>query len=138
MRALGLSSVTTGHSRLDAQHLEPAASLHFYLTQNVRLDDSTERFRTALNHHDLGYMVIHSEEGLFNILGVEFVPFCARLFFPTLTGEVAHFSPTSSGDQAFIELSTKIHASQDTTEQVALLDDFFCQRFIIFVIPYII
>ena len=105
-----------------------AASLHFYLTQNVRLDDSAERFCTALNHHDLGYMVIHSEEGIFNILGVEFVPFCARLFFPTLSGEVAHFSPTSSGDQAFIELSTKIHASQDTTEQVALLDDFFCQR----------
>lgn len=105
-----------------------AASLHFYLTQNVRLDNSSKRFRTALNRHDLGYMVLHTEEGIFNILGVEFVPFCARLFFPNLTTDMAHLSPYTLADQSFIDLSTKIHASQDTQEQVALLDDFFCQR----------
>ena len=105
-----------------------AASLHFYLTQNVRLDNSSERFRTALNRHDLGYMVLHTEEGIFNILGVEFVPFCARLFFPNLTTDMAHLSPSTLADQSFIDLSTKIHASQDTQEQVTLLDDFFCQR----------
>ena len=113
-----------------AQHIysNGAASLHFYLSQEGRLDDGSERFRTALNRHDLGCMVIHSEEGPFNVLGVEFVPFCARLFFPTLTNEVAHLSPASLADQSFIDLSAKIHASQDTEEQVALLDDFFCQR----------
>lgn len=105
-----------------------AASLHFYLTQDVRLDEGLELFCTTLNRHDLGCMVIHTQKGAFNILGVEFVPFCARLFFPTLNSEVAHFSPVTLGDQAFSALSAKIHASQNTDEQIELLDDFFCQR----------
>ncbi len=105
-----------------------AASLHFYLTQQVRIDDGDQRFRTALNRHDIGCMDLHTELGVFIILGVEFVPFCARLFFPNIDNEMAHLSPEALGDQTFIELSEKIHATQDNAEQVRLLDDFFCQR----------
>lgn len=105
-----------------------AASLHFYLTQDVIIDKEPQPYSTSLNRHDIGCMDLHCEVGDMNILGVEFVPFCARLFFPTLTNEVAHLRPSASGDLAFIELDRKIHANQNKEELVILLDNFFCQR----------
>ncbi len=105
-----------------------AASLHFYLSQEVKIDDGEQLFCTALNRHDIGCMDIHSEAGTFIILGVEFVPFCARLFFPNIDTEEIHLSPEATEDQAFITISEQIHACQDKDEHVRLLDDFFCQR----------
>lgn len=122
--------LTARCTALGTQHIysNGATSLHFYLSQEARIDDEPQTYRTSLNHHDIGCMELHCPVGGMNILGVEFVPFCARLFFPNMAQELAHHSPTTLGDQAFSELDEKIHASQDKDEQVKLLDEFFCQR----------
>jgi len=105
-----------------------ATSLHFYLSQSVRLDSGERLFRTALNRHDLTCMEIHCEEGDFNVLGVEFVPFCSRLFFETKDDEKHHLTPQDIGEQDFITLEEQIHSAKNIDEQRQLLDDFFCQR----------
>lgn len=104
-----------------------AASLHFYLTQEVLLDGSEQRYRAALNRHDLSCMEITTEQGQFNILGVEFVPFCALLFFDMKSGP-QHLSPEETGDKEFVTLTNQIRSTTDTETQVRLLDDFFTQR----------
>lgn len=106
-----------------------ATSLHFYLNNNVRLENEERQYATALNRHDLSLMEMHTEVGDFHILGVEFVPFCARLFFspePNATGN--HLTPEDLKDAAFAQLSDAIHATTDTEQQVRLLDDFFIKR----------
>lgn len=106
-----------------------ATSLHFYLSQPVRLDDEERPFLTALNRHDLTCMEIRCEEGDFNVLGVEFVPFCSRLFFEIENADGEHhITPQDLDDQEFILLAEQIHAANDLKEQKQLLDDFFCQR----------
>ena len=104
-----------------------AASLHFYLTQSPTLDDEDRPYTTSLNRHVLSHMDIHSVEGPFNILGVEFVPFCSRLFFQS-EGEANHLAPSDMNDSQFYALDQQIHAIADADAQKQLLDDFFCKR----------
>lgn len=103
-----------------------AASLHFYLSQEVRLDQDSRLYRSAFNHHDLGSMELHSLPGDFNILGVEFVPFCSHLFFPQLSA--SHVAPQDSNDAAWITLEEQILTASDVQTQILLLDEFFCKR----------
>ena len=104
-----------------------AASLHFYLGQTVKLDGEVREYRTALNKHELGCMEMHTEEGAFVIVGVEFVPFCSQLFFKMQEG-VSHLTPEDLGDEEFATLSAKIMEAGTTEERVQLLDEFFCKR----------
>ena len=103
-----------------------AASMHFYLAQECRLDGDDRLFRTAFNRHDLSSMEIYSNTGLFNILGIEFVPFCAHLFFPHIS--VSHATPEDMKDAELKALEEKIISSTDIEEQKMLLDEFFCKR----------
>ncbi len=114
-----------------------AASLHFYLSQEVRLEDNPNnlitskphdlKYRTALNRHDIGCMGVVTEEGPLEIFGVEFVPFCARMFFHFDATE-PHVVPENTDDEEFKELSNAIHSAASDEERKALLDDFFCKR----------
>lgn len=103
-----------------------AASMHFYLTQECRLDGDDGIFRTAFNRHDLSSMKIYTNTGMFNVLGIEFVPFCAHLFFPHIS--VSHASPEDMKDQELKALEEQIVASTEIEEQKMLLDEFFCKR----------
>lgn len=120
---------------LEAQCVKPgtqrifsngAVSLHFYLGKCCKLDDEDREYQTSLNRHDLNSMELHTTIGTFNILGVEFVPFCAHLFFPSMTQ--AHTTPQDINDAEFISLEERIHASKSTEEQTQMLDEFFCRR----------
>lgn len=104
-----------------------AASLHFYLTQSPALDNEDRPYSTSLNRHVLSFMDIHSTEGPFNILGVEFVPFCSRLFFQS-ESEANHLAPSDMSDPEFLALDHQIHATVDADTQKQFLDDFFCKR----------
>ena len=117
-----------------------AASLQFYLSQSVRLTPPSSegageylRYRTALLHQNMQNVGVVSEEGAFNIFGVEFVPFCSRIFFrsfPTTPSgsERIYASAKDLDDKEFLAVSEKIHAAETTEERVALLDDFLTQR----------
>jgi len=106
-----------------------ATSLHFYLSGAVKLDGGEEQmYRTALNRHDLTCMEITCKEGDFIVLGVEFVPFCSRLFFDIQGYERHHLKPNETGDADFQLLDEQIHSAKDIDKQKRLLDDFFCQR----------
>ena len=130
-----------------------AASLHFYLSQAVKLEDMPHtpvtsepqnqrtsqphtstpsepqslKYRTALNRHDIGCMGVITEEGPLEIFGVEFVPFCARMFF-RIDDTRPHLTPEDTGDDEFVELSKAIHSASNNEERKTLLDDFFCKR----------
>lgn len=115
-----------------------AASLHFYLSQPVRVrvamsdDDDGRFYHTLLYHQNMESVGVVCEEGPFLIFGAEFVPFCSRLFFPSekideKSGAV-FVTPERLGDEDFVEMARKIHAAASTEERVELLDDFFMQR----------
>lgn len=104
-----------------------AASLHFYLSKAVKLDNEEREYSTALNHLDTGFMEIHSDEGPFVVFGVEFTPFCSRMFFPKTTA-LPHFTPEDASEEEYTQMSNDIHAAQSTEERVAILNDFFCKR----------
>lgn len=104
-----------------------AASLHFYLSQPIRLDWGEERYRTVLFHQNMQKVGVVTDEGEFNIFGVEFVPFCSRVFFRSeMMGIYA--SPEQLNDDGLAELSHKIFETEDVDERVRLLDDFFLKR----------
>lgn len=104
-----------------------AASLHFYLSQPIRLDWGEERYRTVLFHQNMQKVGVVTDEGEFNIFGVEFVPFCSRVFFRSeMMGIYA--SPEQLNDDGLAELSHKIFETEDVDERVRLLDDFFLNR----------
>ena len=104
-----------------------AASLHFYLTQAVRLDDGERTYRTALFHQNMQKVGVNSTEGPFHIFGAEFVPFCSRVFFPSEMQNV-YASPEELHDDDFLELSLKIHEADSLEQRVQLLDGFFLRR----------
>ena len=114
-----------------------ATSLHFYLSQEVRLEDNPNnlitskphdlKYRTALNRHDIGCMGVVTEEGPLEIFGVEFVPFCARMFFH-FDATTPHIMPEDTDDEEFQAVSNAIHSAASDEERKALLDDFFCKR----------
>ena len=104
-----------------------AASLHFYLTQDIRIDDGDRHYRTVLFHQNMQKVGVVATEGAFNIFGAEFVPFCSRVFFPNeMTGIFA--TPEDLQDEEFITLSHNIYEAESTEERVSLLDDFFLKR----------
>lgn len=104
-----------------------AASLHFYLSQSIRLDWGEEQYRTVLFHQNMQKVGVVTDEGEFNIFGVEFVPFCSRVFFRSeMMGIYA--SPEQLNDDGLAELSHKIFETEDVDERVRLLDDFFLNR----------
>ena len=104
-----------------------AASLQFYLSQDIRVNDGDRRYRTVLYHQNMKKVGIVTDEGAFNTFGVEFVPFCSRVFFPNeMTGIYA--SPEDLHDEEFVMLSKSIYEAESTEERVALLDDFFLKR----------
>lgn len=104
-----------------------AASLHFYLSQDIRIDDGDRQYRTLLFHQNMQKVGVVTTEGTFNIFGAEFVPFCSRVFFPNeMTGIYA--SPEDLRDEEFIRLSKNIYEAESTEQRVALLDDFFLKR----------
>ena len=104
-----------------------AASLHFYLSQTIRLDNGTQSYRTALFHQNMQKVGVMAEEGAFIIFGAEFVPFCSRVFFRTEMNGV-YASPEELQDKEFEELSRQIHSATTTEERVHLLDSFFLKR----------
>ena len=78
-----------------------AASLQFYLSQDIRIDDGDRRYRTVLYHQNMQMVGVVTDEGTFNTFGVEFVPFCLRMFFPNeMTGNYA--SPEDLHDEELI------------------------------------
>lgn len=104
-----------------------AASLQFYLSQDIRIDDGDRRYRTVLYHQNMQKVGVVTDEGAFNIFGAEFVPFCSRVFFPNeMTGIYA--SPEDLHDEDFITLSKNIYETESTEKHVALLDEFFLKR----------
>jgi len=105
-----------------------ATSLHFYISQNVHLDNEERAYRTALNHHDLAVMDIKTTEGDFNVFGVEFVPFGTRAFFNMSNHTEPHINPEDLGDKEFIALDEKIHNARDNEERRQLMDEFLIKR----------
>lgn len=104
-----------------------AASLHFYLSQDIRINDGNIPYRTLLFHQNMQKVGVVTTEGTFNIFGAEFVPFCSRVFFPNeMTGIYA--SPEDLKDEEFIKLSKNIYEAESTEQHIALLDDFFLKR----------
>lgn len=104
-----------------------AASLHFYLSQSIRLDKGEQLYRTVLFHQNMERVSVVSEEGDFNIFGVEFVPYCSRVFFCTEMN-CTYASPEDLHDEELIALSNTIHATDETKERVKMLDEFFLKR----------
>ena len=104
-----------------------AASLQFYLSQDIRIDDGHSRYRTVLYHQSLQKVGLITDEGAFDTFGVEFVPFCSRVFFPINTSST-YDTPDSMNDEEFTMLSKKVYGAADVEERVALLDDFFLKR----------
>lgn len=104
-----------------------AASLHFYLSQDVRIDGGEQCYSTVLFRQDMQKVGIVSEKGSFNIFGVEFVPFCSRMFF---RGEMngIYASPEELHDEELVVLSRRIHEAVGTEDRVVLLDEFFMKR----------
>lgn len=104
-----------------------AACLHFYTAQTVKLNEGDSMYRSVLNSSDMGRMEIVTMPGEFSIFGVEFVPFCAHLFFKNEFPQ-AHLTPEDLEDAEFALLSKEIISSTDNLQRTALLDDFFCRR----------
>ena len=108
-----------------------AASLHFYLSQSVRLAPSLAeretKYRTVLFQQNMQTVGVICEEGEFNIIGVEFVPFCSRVFFRS-EHEGIYATPEELGDEGLAELGNCIYAAETTEERVQLLDEFFLGR----------
>lgn len=104
-----------------------AASLHFYLAQDVRLDEGEKAYKTALFHQNMQKVGVVCQEGRFDVFGVEFVPFCSRVFFRTEMQGI-YASPEELDDEEFVALSQKVHEAGSTEERVGLLDDFFLSR----------
>lgn len=104
-----------------------AASLHFYLSQDVRIDGGEQYYSTVLFQQNMQKVGIVSEKGQFNIFGVEFVPFCSRMFF---RGEMngVYASPEELRDEELVVLSQRIHDAVSTEDRVVMLDDFFMKR----------
>lgn len=104
-----------------------AASLQFYLSQDIRIDDGDRRYCTVLYHQNMQKVGVVTEEGAFDIIGAEFVPFCSRVFFPNeVTGIYA--SPEDLHDEEFVALSQHIHEAGSMEQRVGILDDFFLKR----------
>lgn len=104
-----------------------AASLHFYLSQSVRLDCEERYYRTILFHQNMQTVGILSDEGRFDVFGVEFVPFCSRIFFRAEIDGV-YVSPEELHDEEFVDLSKRIYEVDSVDERVVLLDEFFLKR----------
>lgn len=104
-----------------------AASLHFYLSQDVRIDGGEQYYSTMLFRQDMQKVGIVSEKGQFNIFGVEFVPFCSRMFFRGGMNGI-YASPEELHDEELVVLSQKIHDAVGTEDRVVWLDEFFMKR----------
>lgn len=104
-----------------------AASLQFYLTQSVWLDCGQCRYRTVLFHQNMQKVGIVTAEGAFHVFGVEFVPFCSRVFFRNEMNTL-YASPEELHDEELTMLSQKIYDADSVEERVSLLDDFFMKR----------
>ena len=111
-----------------------AASLHYYLTQPVRLTASEQEggeseatYRTVLFHQNMQTVGVICEEGDFIIFGAEFVPFCSRVFFRN-EPEGVFARPEELDDDEFVEMSRRIYAAETTEERVQMLDEFFLRR----------
>lgn len=128
---LSSSCTTTGTQQIFSNG---AASLQFYLSQDIRIDDGDRRYRTVLYHQNMEKVGVVTDEGAFNTIGVEFVPFCSRVFFPNApslwgrAGEKAYASPEDMNDEEFTTLSKNVHKAESLEKRVALLDDFFLKR----------
>ena len=104
-----------------------AASLHFYLSQDIRLDNGDRLYRTVLFHQNMQKVGVVTAEGSFVIFGAEFVPFCSRVFFPNEMMDI-YASPEDLHDEELIVLSKNIYEAESTEQRVALLNDFFLKR----------
>ena len=104
-----------------------AASLQFYLSQDIRIDDGKGRYRTVLYHQNMQKVGLVTNEGAFDTIGVEFMPFCSRVFFPIdMTG--SYDTPEGMNDKDLTILSKNVYGAESLEERVALLDDFFLKR----------
>lgn len=104
-----------------------ASSLHFYLAHAVKINDSDTLHRTMLYHQEMKSVNVITEEGPVVIFGVEFVPFCSRLFFKTaFVGE--YQTPEELNDEEFAQMCNSVHDAANLDARVALLDEFFLKR----------
>lgn len=104
-----------------------AASLQFYLSQAIRINNGKETYRTVLFQQNMQTAKIISEAGSFVIFGAEFVPFCSRVFFRKETDGI-FVTPEILNDEEFSCISKKIHEASSTEERTNALDDFFLKR----------
>ena len=104
-----------------------AGSLHFYLLQALGVNGSKTRYRTMLYHQEMNSVRVVTEEGPVVIFGVEFVPFCSRMFFKTaFVGEFQ--TPEELHDEEFAQMCSNVHEAASLDARVALLDEFFLKR----------
>lgn len=108
-----------------------AASLQFYLSQDIRIDDGDRLYRTVLFHQNMQKVGVVTAEGPFITFGAEFVPFCSRVFFPNEMTSI-YTSPEDLQDEEFIKVSKNIYEAGSTEERVELLDHFFLKRLALF------
>ena len=107
-----------------------AASLHFYRGQPISFGDDSRMFTTSLNIHGVGYIDLKTKRGAFDIVGVEFTPYGAHIFFniPMSDCSGLHLKPEDLSDTEFQELEERIIETSDTATCFQLMDSFFISR----------
>ena len=107
-----------------------AVSLHFYRAQPIRFGDDSRWFTSSLNVQDIKYMDLVTKTGSFEVLGVEFMPFGARLFFDESMSACSgmHLKPEDLNDPAFCELEERIMEAIDPSQCYRFLDEFFLHK----------
>ena len=107
-----------------------AASLHFYRGQPICFGDDERTFTASLNVHGVGYIDLKTKRGAFEIVGVEFTPYGAHIFFNVPMSDCSghHLKPEDLSDKEFQELEERIIESYDTATCFQLMDAFFLNR----------
>lgn len=107
-----------------------AVSIYFFIAQPMRFADDERFFTSCITGHDLGYVELVTMRGPVDVLGVEFAPFGARVFFDFPISECTglHVSPSDLGDVEFLDLEARMLEDIPMERRVALLDDFFLAR----------
>jgi len=102
-------------------------ALQFYRAQPISFADDPRLFTCSLNVHDIQFIDLRTCSGLLDIIGAEFTPFGAHMFFPMPMSHCvgSHLKPDDLGDREFCELEERLLGTTDEKACYALLDDFF-------------
>ena len=105
-------------------------ALQFYPAQPVSFGDDDRRFTCCLNVHGLGYFDLKNRRGKLEIVGAEFTPYGARMFFnvPMSHCTGMHLTPDDLNDREFAEFEERVLGAADMKECCLLMDEFFLKR----------